>query len=265
MDPFEQCAVRRFRRGGFASDNDEVIREARVELVVNDGDLSMAMLCLPRELRELAAGFLRGEGALRSRDDIESIRVDEQGRTVRVSGRFAPKVLENITSRWTWGTGCGGGGTAATLSGEIFRQVGQGAVVGAESLLELTRQFAEGMDLWKRTGGVHACALADAERVMILSEDVGRHNAMDKVLGRALLEDVDTSDKLILTTGRVSTEMVSKAVACGVALVAGRGAATTLSLELARRFGVTLVGFARTGRFNVYTGFQRVTDSPKSG
>ncbi len=261
MESFEKRPIRRFRSGQFASDNDEVIREQRVELIVNDGELRMAMLCLPEELRELAAGFLRGEGALQNKDNIESIELGEAGESVRVYGRFEPEILKNINNRWTWGTGCGGGGTAATLSGDIYQPVGPGAVIDASALLELARQFAEGMELWKRTGGVHACALAGAGGVVTLSEDVGRHNAMDKVLGRALLEDIGASDKLVLTTGRISAEMVSKAVACGVTFIAGRGAVTTLSLDLAKRFGVTLVGFARTARFNVYTGFQRVTDN----
>ncbi|MGB2823980.1 MAG: formate dehydrogenase accessory sulfurtransferase FdhD, partial [Phycisphaerae bacterium] len=128
----------------------------------------------------------------------------------------------------------------------------------AEALLDLTRQFQKSMDLWKRTGGVHACALADGERILIVAEDVGRHNAFDKVVGRAFLEGVEPADKLMLTTGRLSAEMVSKAVAARLALVVGRGAVTALAIDLARRFGITLVGFARASRFNVYTGFQRV-------
>ncbi len=91
------------------------------------------------------------------------------------------------------------------------------------------------MDLWKRTGGVHACALADGERPIIVAEDVGRHNAFDKVIGRAFLEGIDTADKLMLTTGRLSGEMVSKAVAARLALLVGRGAVTALAVDLARR------------------------------
>ena len=130
----------------------------------------------------------------------------------------------------------------------------------SSTLLELTREFQKRMDLWKRTGGVHACAVADGQRPIILCEDVGRHNAFDKVIGRAFLEGIDTADKLMLTTGRLSAEMVSKAVVARLALVVGRGAVTALAIDLARRFGITLVGFARASRFNVYTGFQRVVD-----
>ncbi len=262
MDPCEQHAIRRFRNGRFAAAGDDVIREARVELIVNGGELRLAMLCLPRELRELAVGFLRAEGALRRPDDLEAAECDESGRAVHVRGRFDPDVLEAIQRRWTWGTGCGGGGTSASLNPDAYQPVGEGPVVRAETLLEITRRFQKTMDLWKRTGGVHACALADGERPIIVAEDVGRHNAFDKVIGRAFLEGIDTADKLMLTTGRLSGEMVSKAVAARLALLVGRGAVTALAVDLARRFGITLVGFARASRFNVYTGFQRVLGNP---
>jgi FdhD protein len=258
MDPCERHAIRRFRGGAFTADDDEVVREARVELLVNDGELRLAMLCLPRELRELAVGFLRAEGALLRREDFDAAEFDESGPTVHVRGRFDADALEAIRRRWTWGTGCGGGGTSASLNPDGYKPVGEGPVVDAETLLELTRKFQKSMDLWKRTGGVHACALADRQRLIVVCEDVGRHNAFDKVVGRAFLEGIDTADKLMLTTGRLSAEMVSKAVAARLALLVGRGAVTALAVDLARRFGITLVGFARASRFNVYTGFQRV-------
>ena len=261
-DPCEQHAIRRYRNGQFAADGDDVIREARVELIVNDDELRLAMLCLPRELPELAVGFLRAEGALRRREDLLSAECDESGSAVRVRGRFDPDAIEAIQRRWTWGTGCGGGGTSASLNPDAYRSVGEGPVVGAETLLDLTREFQKRTGLWKRTGGVHACALADRHGTLLVAEDVGRHNAFDKVVGRAFLDGLDLADKLLLTTGRLSAEMVSKAVAAQLALLVGRGAVTALAIDLARRFGITLVGFARASRFNVYTGFQRVLDDP---
>ena len=130
--------------------------------------------------------------------------------------------------------------------------------IAAGRLVEIVRTFQASMDLWKDTGGVHACALADAGKLLVVAEDIGRHNAFDKVVGRALLDGLDTSDKFMLTTGRLSAEMISKAVAARVPIVVGRGAVTALAIELARKFALTLVGFARAGRFNVYTGFQRI-------
>ena len=259
--PTRHCAARRYADGHFTAMDDQVVAEARVELIVNDDELRMALLCLPRQLPELAVGFLRGEGALRNRGEVESVDIDQAGRTVHVLGRFDPDALDAIRRRWTWGTGCGGGGTSAQLNPEAYQPVALGLTVDAEALVGLVRNFMGAMDLWKSTGGVHACALASAAELLIVAEDIGRHNALDKIIGRAVLDGLDTSDKLILTTGRLSAEMVSKAVAARVPIVVGRGAVTALAIELARKFGLTLVGFARAGRFNVYTGFQRIISS----
>jgi FdhD protein len=108
------------------------------------------------------------------------------------------------------------------------------------------------------TGGVHACGIADAERVLLFAEDVGRHNAFDKVAGMALQHGMDLSQRVALTTGRLSAEIVAKAIAHGVPVLASSSAPTIMGVRWSRRFGMTLVGFLRGGRMNVYTGYQRV-------
>jgi len=107
---------------------------------------------------------------------------------------------------------------------------------------------------------VHACALADENDLLLYAEDVGRHNAFDKIVGMAVLGDVALADKLVITTGRLSGEIVAKAFNCGVPMLASRSAVTDLAVELARRSGMTLVGFLRGRRLNVYTGYQRVRE-----
>ena len=106
---------------------------------------------------------------------------------------------------------------------------------------------------------MHACALAGPdEGILLFAEDFGRHNAFDKIMGRAILDGIDVGHKFILTTGRISAEIVSKAVACRVPMLVSRSAVTALGVRLAQRFGVTLVGFLRGRRLNVYTGYERV-------
>jgi len=257
--PKINCAIRKYAKGHFSALEDAVISEARVELVVNDNELRMAMLCLPRQLPELAVGFLRGEGAIRNRDELDSVSIDQSGRTIQVRGRFDPDAIDAIGRRWTWGTGCGGGGTSAQLNPQAYQPLALGLTIDAANVIALVREFQGTMDLWKSTGGVHACALANPAGLTIVAEDIGRHNAFDKVVGRAVLDELDTSDKLMLTTGRLSAELVSKAVAARVPIIVGRGAVTALAINLARKFSLTLVGFARAERFNVYTHFQRIT------
>jgi FdhD protein len=259
MDLTQEYPIRRFEAGQSKAVPDKVIAEARIELDINDGSHVLAILCLPQDLEALAAGFLLGEGILRRREDVTGLEVRAAEGRVLVRGRFDPDALDALSRRWTWGTGCGAGGTSRDLDTAVYAPVGPGKAVSPDRLLELWRGLEAKAGLWRQTGGVHACGLAGEEGILVFAEDVGRHNAFDKVMGRALLDGIDVSDKLVLTTGRLSAEIVSKAVACRLPMLATRSAVTSLAVKLARRFGVTLVGFLRGRRLNVYTGFERVS------
>ena len=260
MDPIEEHPIRRYESGRASAARDKVVAETRIELEVNGGQARAALLCLPRDLEALAVGLLVGEGALRRREDLKSVTADPAGRKVTVLGDLDADALDAMNRRWRWAAGCGGGGTGRDLDAPPFTPVGAGPEIAPERLIELARQFQGAGALWRQTGGVHACALAGPESVLFLAEDVGRHNAFDKVIGLAALDGVERSDKLVITTGRLSAEIVSKAVACGVGLLASRSAVTGLAVELAKRFGLTLVGFLRGKRMNVYTGYHRVIE-----
>ncbi len=258
MELIREYPIWRHDAAGAAPATDKVVAEARIELEVNDGQLRLAMLALPRELEALAVGFLLGEGALRDSADLSGVEVLEGGAKVAVRGDFDADVLEAIGRRWTWGSGCGRGGTSRDLDSSAYSRLPSGPQVPAETLTELMTRFQRAGELWRQTGGVHACALAGSEGIILLAEDVGRHNAFDKVVGGAVLAGIDLAGKFILATGRLSAEIVSKAVACRVPILVSRSAVTALGVELARRFGLTLAGFVRAGRMNVYCGFERI-------
>jgi len=259
-DLIQDCPIRRFKDGRPEAMVDKVVTEARIELDLNDGKHSLAMLCLPADLESLAVGFLVGEGALRDRSELHDVRVNVENNKVFLHGDFDEDALEAMANRWTWGTGCGSGGTGRDLDSAAFGRVGQGLTIGPGKLIELAKTFTGKADMWKATGGLHACALADTEKIILFAEDVGRHNAFDKIMGRAFLDGIDVTDKLVLMTGRLSAEIVSKAVACGLSMLVSRSAVTALGAKLAGRFGLTLVGFLRGQRLNVYTGFDRIVE-----
>ncbi len=261
MDISREHPARRFEAGQFAPRQDPVVNEVRFEIDINAGQARWAMLCLPKDLEALAVGFLLGEGLLRRWADLAEVTVRHDERKIVVRGDFDAEAMENLRTRWTWGSGCGAGGTSRDLDAPPYRRVAPGPAVRAEHVLEVMRQFQSGLELWKQTGGVHACALAKDDRILLRAEDVGRHNAFDKVIGLAALADAPLAGKYVATTGRLSAEIVSKAVAAGVGVLASRCAVTGLAIDLARRFGVTLVGFARGGRLNVYTGYERVVQA----
>jgi len=258
MELSGEYPIRRFEGDGTSSVGDLVVTETRIELDVNDGQLRLAMLCLPRDLEALAAGFFLGEGALRRIEDLEAVQYLPAEQTVTVRGDFDADVLERIHLRWTLGTGCGGGGTSRDMDAPPAAPLGPGPTVRPKRVTELTKEFHGRTELWRRTGGVHACALAGEDGLLILAEDVGRHNAFDKVIGMAALGGVEATDKMMITTGRLTAEIVSKAVACRLPILVSRSAVSSLSIDLARRSGLTLVGFCRGGRMNVYTGYERI-------
>ena len=258
MELSSDYPTRRFEAGRAASIPDAVVTEARIELDVNDGQARIAMLCLPADLEALAVGFLTGEGVLRRPEDLRCVEVEPEAGKILIRGDFDADALENLNLRWTWGSGCGRGGTSRDLDQPAYAPLGPGPIVPSGRLVALAAEFGrKATGLWRRTGGVHACALAD-DNEMLLAEDVGRHNAFDKVVGMAVLRGIDPGGKIAIATGRLSAEIVSKAVACRVPILASRSAVTSLAIQLARRFGLTLVGFLRGRRLNVYAGFERI-------
>jgi len=203
MNLIEQCPIRRYRDGRGAADIDKVVAEARIELQLNDDPRRIAMLCLPQDLDALAVGFLHGEGILRSRQDLAGVQVDPDARRVTIEGDLDADALDAVYNRWTWGTGCGGGGTGRDFDAPRYDRVPAGPTLSPETLRQLAEDFHSRQTLWNQTGGVHACALAAEDGIVLSAEDVGRHNAFDKVLGRALLDAVKLDDKLVLATGRL--------------------------------------------------------------
>lgn len=258
-DQIIEWPIRRYRSSGeVTAVNDVVVREQRIELVVNGTPL-LAMLALPSDVEALALGFLFSEGLCRDRKRLPQIQFDAAVGEVRCTGQFDVDVMESIHTRWTFGTGCGGGGTARDLSVLADRKpINSPLTVKACQLSALGREFARQTHLYHITGGVHACALADAEKILVVAEDVGRHNAFDKVAGMALRSGMEVDQKIALTSGRLSAEIVAKAIGIGVPILASFSAPTAMGVQWSRRFGLTLVGFLRGSRMNVYTGYQRI-------
>lgn len=233
--------------------------ERAVTIHMNDTEIATVQ-ATPEDLEELAAGFLVSEGLLSDRDALEAIDVDHKRGLVYV--RSAEPVPEDLVYRRRYITaGCGKGITFASLGHTLgLDAVTDDSAVSADALYDMVGQMARAAAKYRDTGGVHACALARHGRVEIVREDVGRHNAVDKVLGRAWLDRVSTEGAVLLTTGRISYEMAVKAAKARVPVVVSRTAVTELAAEVAEAVGLTLVGYARAGKLVVYTNPQRVVE-----
>lgn len=222
----------------------------------------------PGEDFELAAGFLHGEGLVRSADDLLELTYcagpEEQEYNV-VEARLAPGLtvdLEALRRNFYTTSSCGVCGKASLDAvGAIGCSVLEpGLEVEGALVAELPGLLKERQSVFARTGGLHAAGLFGADGTPgSVMEDVGRHNAVDKVVGRALLDRaLPASGSILVVSGRASFELVQKAVAAGVPMMVAVGAPSSLAVDLARRFDQTLVGFAREGGFNVYAGEERL-------
>ncbi|MDE2852743.1 MAG: formate dehydrogenase accessory sulfurtransferase FdhD [Chloroflexota bacterium] len=225
-----------------------VIDEQLLSIYVN-GESLATMMCSPVQLEALTVGFLYNEAVIDSADEIALLQLN---RTQAVADVILTRDEVALPRRMILTTGCGGGVTGQELS-KAFPAIESGFTTKPAVILRLMRALQGAARLYNAVRGVHTAVLGDESGLLVSAEDVGRHNAVDKVAGQALLDDIDTADKLLLTSGRISSEMLGKARRMGIPLVASRTAPTSVTVELGQAWGVCVVGYVRSGGMRVYT------------
>jgi FdhD protein len=226
--------------------------EELISVYVNAQPL-VSLMCTPCQLKDLALGFLFNEGLIEGMEDVAVIGLCRGGRCVDVwlNHDIEFPQLRVITS------GCSGGTTFEDVS-TAHHSVRSDRSITPEQVTELIEALSDAADLYKRAGGIHAAALADGERLLLTAEDVGRHNALDKIAGASLRSGRSMRDCILLTTGRVSSEMVNKVARMAVPIVISRTSPTSLAVQLAQAWGITLVGYTRRRSFRVFSGAERI-------
>jgi FdhD protein len=237
---------------------DEVAAELPVRLVLN-GEPLVTLLCTPTELEELAVGFLLSEGLLHERSAIKQLAVSGTGPSINIELSGLPRGWEKQFEKRTISSGCGKGITFTNYDREKDRKLDtKGPVVSVGAIRELLKAFRNISKLYLETGGVHSAALSDGKDLLFFSEDIGRHNAVDKLIGKAFLKGVSIENKLLITSGRVTSEIVTKAGRNRFPILISRAAASCMAINYAEDMGITLVGFARGDRMNIYTWPNRI-------
>jgi FdhD protein len=242
----------RYTTDGMTTMEREVVQEAPVTVYVNETEW-ITFLCTPQNLKYLVLGFLYLEGIIGGLDEVVLLRVCDEEEMIEV--RLTHDV--ELPTRRVLTSGCGGGTTFADLTVQT-NQIDSTLRVTPSQILGLMRQLYRQAELYRATGGVHTSALSDGEKLLVVASDVGRHNTLDKMQGQCLLEGMDTKDRILLTTGRLSAEMLNKAARMQVPVLASRTSPTDLAVELAQAWGITLVGYARGEQMHVYSGEERV-------
>lgn len=234
-------------RNGWQSIRGEVIEEALVSVYVNGVELA-TLMATPRHLDWLALGLLKNEGIIKNLDDVRDVRVNPDGCCVDIwlTRDFSRPERKIVTS------GCGGGVTFQDPTSEIA-PLDEELTITPKALHAVFNRLQEKDSLYARSRGVHTAGLVDNDEILALAEDVGRHNTIDKLVGYCLLRGIETRGRLLLATGRVSSEMVRKSVLMRCPIIASRNSPTSLSIQLARAWNITLVGYVRRGGLRVYS------------
>ena len=241
---------------------DQVATEVRFTLILNGYEL-LSLHCTPSELDALALGFLVSEGVVTEPSDLTSIEVDEDTFSIRVQLSCLEKGWEKNFQKKTITSGCGYGVTFTDGSKLHSLPVDKEPfVISTEKIRVLLKKFMDKSILFKETGGVHSAALVADNEIILFSEDIGRHNAVDKIIGKAFLQGLPLSDKILLSSGRISGEIMTKIIRSKIPVLITRAAPTCMSLNYAESHGVTLIGFARGNRMNVYTHPQTIRINP---
>ena len=259
-------------RIGAADRRDLVAVEEPIEVRVNGASFAVIMRT-PGSDRDLAAGFLFAEDVIRTADEIGSIEycqdVVDEGRdntiNVTVTGDAVTRLADRLADRRqvTMTASCGlcGRRTIESLQARVAAVDGDW-IVDSEVIASLPNRLRESQAMFESTGGIHAAGLFDRAGVLQLSaEDVGRHNAVDKIVGRTLLAGRHPlSSSILLVSGRTSFELVQKALLAGIPLIAAVSAPSSLAIDLAKQAGITLCGFVRGPHFNIYSHSRRIAD-----
>jgi FdhD protein len=234
--------------GRFEEVKAEVVREQPVTVYVN-GERFLTLLCSPFDLEPLVLGYLWMEKVIAGLDEVAGLSVSEvDGRADVTLTRPVTLPTERILT-----SGCGGGITFR-IDPRLFPRVRSTLKVKPEALAARLHDLLRDARHYHASRGIHGAALADADRVLLVAEDVGRHNAVDKLKGLALLRGLPTDDRILLSTGRVSSEMLLKAARMGVPLVASRTSPTEMAVALAEQLGITVAGYVRGDGLNLYAG-----------
>lgn len=279
--PSKRISVQRFELRGQSAVNETVAAEEPLEIRIEFGGrgsrvnraISITMRT-PGHDRELAAGFLYTEGVIRDANDIEeAAEPDEEsaeGNSVCV--RLAPDVEvsnSSLSRNFYTTSSCGVCGKASLLALQTVcpPRIRNTFEISAATLFKLPELLRSRQALFEKTGGLHAAALFTAEGTLeSVREDVGRHNAVDKLIGAALLDDgVPLRDRVLMLSGRASFELLQKALMAGIPMVAAVGAPSSLAVQVAREFDITLIGFLRGDHLNVYNGAERICAAVSSG
>jgi FdhD protein len=253
----EKFPALRFTKEGKSPIEKAVAREFMLTIFLNGQEL-VTMMCSPKDLKYLAVGFLVSEGLLSNIDEIKNIDVDEWQGIVRVETNKAIEADSRFFAKRLITSGCGGGAAFYSDADIAVTKLESRTKISTDEVFTLAQEFQRRSELYLSTHGVHSAALCDRATILIFQEDIGRHNAIDKIFGNCLLEKINTVDLAIISSGRVSSEIMHKVAKRDIPIVISISEPTSLGVKIADNYGITLIASVRGNKFDVYTNDWRV-------
>lgn len=246
MHPIERLCVIRVTEKRKSKIEELVVTEAQLTIVVNKKRL-ITLPCSPNDLQFLAIGFLFSKDILKSKEEITKIDLDDRKSIVWVEttkdNHLKPLSLSTLSN---------------AANNKAHLTVNSDISVKSRDIVSLVEEFQHRSKLFISTGGVHSAALCERKNILVFKEDIGRHNAIDKVFGECILKDIPTQERMVLTSCRISSEILIRVAKRNIPLLISISAPTNLAVRLAAELGITLIGFVREKRMNIYTNQWRV-------
>jgi FdhD protein len=236
---------------------DSIVEEIPFTLKLNEKEL-VTLLCTPADLEDLTIGFLFTSGIINKAEDIKKITLDSE-RWISYTELVNKNNTEELVFKRLYTSGCGRGilfYNVADIANRV--KIISDLRIHSEKINILMADFQKKSKVYRLTGGTHSAALADGKGILIFREDIGRHNAIDKVIGYGLRHGYSFKNKIIITSGRISSEVLLKIQKCRIPVVVSRSAPTNQAVMLAKDMNITLVGFARGNRMNIYSSEERI-------
>lgn len=225
----------------------QVIVEKSVDISI-DGKYWLTLMCTPSNLDELAIGFLYNEGLINSFQEIKMVEVCHNGSNIDIWLNHSIDLPE----KWQRTSGCTGGSTSVILNKSMKTKL-LPISIAPQKISLLLDLLLKNQNLYTISGGVHSSALSDGEKLLIVMEDIGRHNTLDKISGFCLMKNSFPLPGIIISTGRISSEMLQKSARIGASVIISRTSPSSLSIDFAKQLGICIIGYARKDRFKVFS------------
>ncbi len=252
--------IHHYRDGVLESKKDIVAVEHPVTIKINDKEF-MTIVCTPEYIEDMVVGFLASERVIRKYSEIKKIWVQEERGIVHITTDKLNTFYDKLQSKRYITSCCGMSRQGFVFANDALtakKMTDINIKLTPDECFSLISKMESSADMFKHTGGVHNAALCDRDGIVIFRTDIGRHNALDKIYGHCLKNNIPVHDKVIVFSGRISSEILLKVAKIGCEIILSKSAPTELALELAEDLGITTVGFIRGSSFNLYTHPERI-------